>query len=351
MAERRTALVAGATGVTGRAIVGHLAETGFGEVVALSRTPPEDAGSFRHVPCDLLDAGSVRDAAGAFAGATHVFFAAYREAGPGEDLVDVNMAMLENLMDAVEPAAPDLRHVNLMHGTKWYGSHLGPFKTPAQEDDPRHMPPNFYYDQQDRIAARAAKGGWTWSAARPHAICGPVVGNPMNLLMVIAVYASISRELGMPLCHPGTEENWRALYQVCSSAHLAKAVTWMATDPGCANEAFNVTNGDVFRWEHMWPRIADMFGMETGPRRRLSLVGTMADKAPVWERIVERHGLRPIPYERLVAWKHGDFVFSAGQDIMSSMTKARRFGFHDVVDSTEMFAELFADLRARRIIP
>jgi hypothetical protein len=26
-------------------------------------------------------------------------------------------------MDAVEPAAEALQHVNLMHGTKWYGNH------------------------------------------------------------------------------------------------------------------------------------------------------------------------------------------------------------------------------------
>ena len=36
-----------------------------------------------------------------------------------------------------------------MQGSKWYGNHLGPYLTPARETDPRHMPPNFYYDQQD----------------------------------------------------------------------------------------------------------------------------------------------------------------------------------------------------------
>src|SRR5205823_3605663 len=102
-----------------------------------------------------------------------------------------------------ETASPDLTHVNLMHGTKWYGNHLGSFKTPAKEDDPRHMPPNFYYDQQDLVAARQRGKTWTWSTARPHAICGFAAGNPMNLVMVLAVYATISKSLGMPLRHPG----------------------------------------------------------------------------------------------------------------------------------------------------
>ena len=30
----------------------------------------------------------------------------------------------------------------------------------------------------------------------------------------------------------------------------------MATDPKTANEPFNITNGDIFRWQDMWPAIA-----------------------------------------------------------------------------------------------
>src|SRR6516164_7257451 len=99
---------------------------------------------------------------------------------------------LINLMDELGPAAEALRHVNLMHGTKWYGNHLGPFKTPAKETDPGHMPPNFYHDQQAFIVDRQKGKAWTWSSEIPHAICGFAIGNPMNLVMVLAVYAMIS---------------------------------------------------------------------------------------------------------------------------------------------------------------
>ena len=37
-----------------------------------------------------------------------------------------------------------------LEGGKAYGSDLGPYKTPAREDDPRLMSPNFYYDQEDQ---------------------------------------------------------------------------------------------------------------------------------------------------------------------------------------------------------
>jgi hypothetical protein len=173
----------------------------------------------------------------------------------------------------------------------------------------------------------------------------------MNLSTVIAVYAVISRELGLPLSFPGKPGAYRALYQCTDSALLAKALVWMATTPGCANQAFNITNGDLIRWENLWPRFARFFDMELAPPRHLSLTRLMADKGPVWERIVSRHGLRPYAYEQIAAWGFGDFVFGSDYDIVSDTGKARRAGFCDSVDSEEMFLRLFGGFRAERIIP
>ena len=345
------ALVVGATGVTGRALLAHLVGTGEWDVVAVSRRAPDVAGRYRHLSVDLLDADAARDALGALPELTHVFYAAYVERGSWHATVAPNVAMLTNVLDAVEAGSPGLEHVNLMHGTKWYGNHLGPFKTPARESDPRHMPPNFYYDQQDLVARRQQGRPWSWSSARPHGICGYATGNPMNLVMVLAAYATVSKALGLPLRHPGSEANMRALYNVTDSALLARAVTWMATEPACANEPFNVTNGDAFRWEHLWPRIAEYFQMPLAPSQRIELTAMMADKAPVWERLVAEHGLQPIDWERLVSWGYGDFVFGPEYDILSSTTKIRQHGFTEVVDSEEMFLRLFDELRAARIIP
>ena len=63
----------------------------------------------------------------------------------------------------------------------------------------------------------------------------------------------------------------------------------------------------------------------------------MADKASLWDHIVDQHGLRRIPYDQIVSWGYGDFVFGAGFDIISSMAKARRYGFGEAVDTEEMF--------------
>jgi len=349
--EQKTALVVGATGVVGRNLLKYLLGLGGWNIIAVSRRVPDLVGDYRHISVDLLDPLDCREKLGQPLGITHVFYAAYIEMPSLTETVAPNRAMLVNLMDAVEPASPGLRHVNLMHGTKWYGNHLGPFKTPAREDDPRHMPPNFYYDQQDFVAARQEGKTWTWSGARPHGICGFTVGNPMNLVMVLAVYATISKALGLPLRHPGSRANAHALYQVSDTTHLSKAIVWMATDPACANEAFNITNGDLFRWEDIWPAFADHFGMDMAPPQKITLQTMMADKADLWREIAQQHGLQQIPYDKLVSWAYGDFVFTPEFDIISSMTKARQYGFHDVVDSRDMFLRLFDELRSNRVIP
>lgn len=349
--HQKNALVLGATGVVGRNLLRHLVSIGGWEIIAVSRRKPDVPGSYQHISVDLLDRQQTGDLLGRLRGLTHIFYSAYVEKPNAEDMVIPNVAMLANVMDAVEANSPQLRHVNLMHGTKWYGNHLGPFPTPARENDQRHMPPNFYHDQQDWIAGRQKGKSWTWSAARPHAVCGFAVGNPMNLVMVIAAYAAISKALGLPLRFPGTEASYRALYQCTDSELLAKGVLWMAENPACANEPFNITNGDVIRWERIWTQFADYFGMEAGPRQHIQLARMMKDKAPVWQRLVAEHGLQNIPYEDLVLWNYGDYVFSTGYDIVSSTTKAREHGFTEFIDTEKMFIRRFDELRETKIIP
>jgi hypothetical protein len=52
-----------------------------------------------------------------------------------------------------------------------------------------------------------------------------------------------------------------------------------------------------------------------------------------------------------VAWPFGDYVFNSDWDVMTSTTKSRLHGFHDVVDSEEMFARLLRRFRAEKIVP
>lgn len=347
----KTALVVGATGMVGRNLLAHLVAQGNWNILAVSRSPPDLPGRWTHVQIDLLNPQDCQNKVKHLTSVTHLFHAAYVEREDSQVWVSENTAMLVNLIEALEPVAPQLQHVHVVHGTKWYGNHLGPFKTPAKEDDPRHIPPNFYYNQWDWLLERCVGKRWTCSSARPHAISGFVIGNPMNLPMVVAVYAIISREMGLSLQFPGSSSNWHALYQVTDATLLAKAMVWMATDPRCANQAFNITNGDLIRWENLWPRIAAYWGMKVGPVRTISLAKMMADKSEVWDKIVGKHQLKKKAYHDIVSWPYGDFVFSSNFDIISDTGKSRRFGFFEFEDTEAMFFRLWDQYRAAGVLP
>jgi nucleoside-diphosphate-sugar epimerase len=296
---KKVALVVGGQGVIGRNLMEHLAALGDWEVIGVSRRGGEPAGAVRHVAADLLDPADAKAKLSGLADVTHIFYAAYQDRPSWAELVPPNLAMLVNAVDAVEPVAPGLRHVSLMQGYKVYGAHLGPFKTPARESDAPHMPPEFNVDQQDFLEARQRGKAWTWSAIRPSVVVGFALGNPMNLAMVIAVYAAISKELGLPLRFPGKPGAYDALLEMTDAGLLARATVWAATDERAANQAFNINNGDLYRWSEMWPKIARHFDLEVAPTLPMSLEVVMADKEPVWEAMVGKHGLAPHAYSEV----------------------------------------------------
>lgn len=349
----RTALILGANGVSGRALATHLLEQPHWRVIGASRTEPKYHTFHETVQVDLEDAASARKAFAGLGHVTHLFYTAYLSR-PEWNWVDhcaPNIRIFRNAVDAITEAAPGLQHISLLQGTKYYGQHLGPFKTPAEESDPRHMPPNFYYDQQDYVAERSRGQDWTWSAARPHVVCGLALGNPLNLIAVLGVYAAISRELGLPLRFPGKPRAFDTIYQATDAGLLARALEWMATTPACGGEAFNVTNGDYFRYRNLWPAIAAHFGMEAGEPQQIDLQLFMSDKAPLWDRMVEKYGLQPNAFSQVADWGFGNYAFSNDWDVMSSTTKCREYGFSEVIRSEGMFIRQLAQFQQAKIIP
>jgi nucleoside-diphosphate-sugar epimerase len=349
--RQNVALVVGAQGVIGRNLIEHLEQLDDWRVIGLSRRGGESTARVRYIAVDLLDRDDTTRKLRELSQVTHIFYAAYQDRPTWAELVPPNLAMLVNVVDAIEPVARDLRHVSLMQGYKVYGAHLGPFKTPARETDANHMPPEFNIDQQSFLEQRQQGKAWSWSALRPSVVCGFALGNPMNLTMVIAIYAAMSKELGIPLRFPGKPGAYHSLIEMTDAGLLARATVWAATDERCANQAFNINNGDLFRWNEMWPRIARCFDLEVAPPLPMSLEAVMADKEPLWNAMVKQHALAPIPYKDVASWRFGDFVFAWDYDFFADGTKARRFGLHEYIDTQQMFLNLFADFRRRRIIP
>src|SRR5260370_69798 len=101
----------------------------------------------------------------------------------------------------------------------------------------------------------------------------------------------------------------------------------------------------------MWRRIAKMFDMEVADPVPIPLSVYMADKGPLWDAIVRKYNLQAIPYDQIAAWAFGDFIFNSEFDNITSTIKARRAGFHDCIDTEEMFRTFFESLREKSVIP
>jgi nucleoside-diphosphate-sugar epimerase len=350
-----TALVVGATGIVGRATSGLLAENGW-KVAGLQRTAAAQDG-VTPIVADLRDKSSLGGALQNLR-PSHVFISTWARQATEAKNIEVNRAMVRNLLDALQPAGT-VRHVALVTGLKHY---LGPFEsygkgrlpvTPFREDQGRLDVENFYYAQEDEVFAAAARDGFTWSVHRPHTIIGLAVGNAMNMGTTLAVYATICRETGRPFRFPGSVAQWNGLTDMTDARLLARHLLWAATTPAAANEAFNVVNGDVFRWSWMWGRIAGWFGLYAAPFDGdiLPLEKQMAGDAGLWADIAGRRGLKESDLNRLASPWHTDADLGRPIEVVTDMSKSRRLGFTAYQATDDAFFELFQKLRDERLIP
>ncbi|RZJ37203.1 MAG: SDR family oxidoreductase, partial [Brevundimonas sp.] len=346
----RTALVVGASGIAGSAVARELVDQGW-RVLGLARNPTPQAGVIP-VAADLLDPAATATAL-ADARPDAVFLTTWSRQSTEAENIRVNAAMVRAVLDAVRPAR-SVTHVALVTGLKHY---LGPFEaygqgvlpqTPFREEQGRLDIENFYYAQEDEVFAAAARDGFNWSVHRPHTIIGKAVGNAMNMGATLAAYATLCRETGRPFRFPGSEAQWNGLTDMTSADQLARHLVWAATTPAAANQAFNVVNGDVFRWKWMWGRIADWFGVEAaefdGTVQPLAV--QMADDAPVWRRLAEREGLVEPDLDPLSSPWHTDADLGRPIEVMTDMGKSRRLGFTAYAPTDDAFFALFAQLRA-----
>ncbi|MCB0993532.1 MAG: SDR family oxidoreductase [Acidimicrobiales bacterium] len=354
-------VVVGASGVIGRAAAERFAAGGW-DVVGVSRRSPDLPG-VRHLPLDLTDPASCAAELGRLGEVTHLVYAAMSEA-PGlvagwrdRSLMEANLAMFANAMDPLV-AAGELRHVSLLQGTKAYGVHLGAadVPVPVKERLPRHDHDNFYFLQEDHLRTLAERAGFAWTVWRPQVVYGRSFGSPMNLLPAIGAFAAITADLGEPLCFPGGADR---VSEAIDAELLAEALDWATDHAAASNEVFNITNGDVFVWRHVWPAIAAALGVDAGPDRPRSLATEMPALADRWATIVDRHGLTsPRDLGAFVgdSFVYADMLFGFGQQaspmpVLSSTIKLRQAGFGSCLDTEDMFVRWFRRFREEGLLP
>jgi len=353
---QKQALIVGISGVIGRALAERLHNEGW-QVSGLSRgrgAVPEGCSS---LTADLTDPEAVRAALKAIK-PDEVFFSVWARQDTEKENIRVNGGMIRNVIEALGERLQGA-HVALVTGLKHY---LGPFEaygkgavpvTPFREEQGRQPVDNFYYAQEDEVFAGADKYGYRWSVHRPHTIIGYALGNAMNMGQTLAVYATLCKEKGWPFIFPGSPEQWNGVVDMTDAGLLAEQLAWAATSPAAANQDFNAVNGDVFRWNWMWPKLAEYFGVEAAdyPAKMMPLDGRMQEAASVWQELAQRENLREKDITRLASWWHTDADLGRPMEAFTDMSKSRKAGFTGYRSTLDAFIQLFDKLKQEKIIP
>ena len=240
-------LVTGAHGLVGSYVARHLRDEPDWAVMSTSRRPGPAVGGVDHVRADLGDRAQLRTA-GLRDDVTHVFFAAYQMVADRAEEARVNAAILKNTVQTLLERGAPVRHITVYHGGKAYGAHVGRFKTPASESDPRLLFPLFYYDQEDALRRWSAERGIRFAIFPP----GPHLRRRLRALRQHRPHRGALRHdqqgdgpaapiprhgPGLPLAGP-----------VHRRPAAGQGIVVGGQRPGRSNQMFNISNGDFVRW-------------------------------------------------------------------------------------------------------
>lgn len=362
-------LVAGASGLVGHAAIEEFSTSEDWDVVGVSRRIPPDLSGAELLSIDLTDATACASVFGRMADVTHLVYAALSET-PGlfggwldEDNIKRNDAMLRNLFEPLSRVAQNLQHVSLLHGTKAYGLHHPDvlperIRNPLREREPRVAHRNFYFAQEDYLSEKQKGANWAMTVFRPTVIYGDATGNNMNPIPAIGAYAALLRERGEPLYFPASA-GAQQLREAVDARLVARALAWAATSPKAVGGTYNLTNGDAFTWQALWPAIATSLGMEPGGVREFSFATELPAAGEEWKAIVRKYELAaPEDITEFVGYNsmvYADMVVSGGRrqgnTILNSTIAARQAGFHDCIDTEDMFVSLFARMVEKQLLP
>lgn len=360
-------LVAGATGVTGNAIMRHFSQLASWETIALSRRKPRFSyDGVQHVNADLSDEAACREIFGDMHDVTHLIYAAVNEneqdiiAGWADDgQIDKNVRMLANLVTPLSAASPDLQQVILVHGLKAYGSHLPHIKTslPFKETDASYADNNFYHRQQEYIIEAQKNARWSWTILRPGGTVGVAVGGNMNWLLVLAVFAALHAEAGKPLPMPAGNSG---IFEMTDSDLIAKACEWAFQEPVSHNQVYNMTNGDTFALHDIFPILADEFSIDLTEPRHIDIAPELEKLAHLWPTVVQKHNLSAPDDLHALLGVTPQIVSAWGESmpperkLMSGLTSAiklRKAGFPLCEDSAETIRKHVNRYRELQILP
>ncbi|KAF1914798.1 hypothetical protein BDU57DRAFT_304851 [Ampelomyces quisqualis] len=298
-AKGRTAIVPGATGISGWNTIRSLLDSPnrWTKIYAISRSPPkkelmdllstEQQARVQHLSMDF--SGKPQDIAKSLSVIqevdTFVFFYAYLQPkteaheavwSNADKLQDVNSKLFSCFLEALEIAKVTPKRILLQTGGKNYGVHFGRVPQPCVESDPqpRHLIPNFYYAQEDSLKEYCKRHPQTsWNIIRPFGVIGSALNAQMSGLYLLCVFAAVQAHKKEPLYFPGDWATWQGSIPLSTARLNGYLSEWAVLHDGCENQAYNSVDSNSMTFERIFKELARWYGNDKG------VVGPAADPA------------------------------------------------------------------------
>ena len=365
--QPKVALVVGVTGIVGNSLAKILsrpdAPGGPWKVYGIARRPQPRyfaESPIEYIQCNVFDAFDTQEKISSLRDVTHLFWVmCVGQRTEERNFHDGNM--FRNVIDALLLNARSLQHIVLQTGGEHY---FGSFtldrmneaipEPPFQEDLARLPISNIYYTLEDILFDIVKKKeALTWSIHRPNAILGFSPWSLMNVLGSLAVYASICKFEGSSFTFPGNRVTWEQCGDVADAELIAEQEIWACLEPNAKNQAFNISNGDVFSYKRVWSLLATQFGLEVPPYNEhpISLQEAMKGKDDVWDAIVAKYDLIPTKLENVGNWWLIDHLLNLPYLPVLSMNKSKGLGFLGYRDTEASILHWIDSMRLKKIIP
>ncbi|KNA09809.1 hypothetical protein SOVF_150210 [Spinacia oleracea] len=367
------ALVVGVTGISGNSLADILQLStipgGRWKVYGVGRRrQPEWQFHHNHVQyiqCNMVDPEDCQAKLSHLSDVTHIFYVGWVTKPTEQESSDENGKMLRNVLNAVIPNAPNLKHICLQTGQKYA---LPCLDSSAEiqhepqfvEEFPREDITDSYYAMEDILDEEVQKKEkLTWSVHRPAVMFGFSPYSTRNIVGSLCVYATICKHEGQPLRFPGNQAAWDGYSEAGDADLVAEQQIWASLDNKGKKQAFNCSNGDLFKWKDLWKVLAEEFEVKflEFEEESNSLEEMMREKGPVWDEIVQEKDLLPTKLEEVGTWWYVDSILRSSEAVLDSnnisrgMEKSRNYGFGGSRETAESFRFWIEHTRRYKIIP
>lgn len=356
------------TGISGNSLADILPQSdtpgGRWKVYGVARRPQPEWQFHHHIQyiqCEMSDPEHCWAKLSHLDDITHIFYVGWVTRSTEAENCTDNGKMLLNVLNAVIPNAPKLQHICLQTGRKYYSNLMVEGKKDHKftEDLPRLEIPNCYYGMEDILFEQVhKKENLTWSVHRPATMFGFSPYSTRNIVGSLCVYATICKHERLPLKFPGIRAAWEGYSEAADADVVAEQQIWAALERPGKRQAFNCSNGDVFRWKDLWKVLEEQFQVEyvEFEEGMDSLEEMMREKGAVWDEIVVEKELLPTKLEEVGTWWYVDSVLRhepvlGSCNTSNSMVKSQEYGFWGCRDTQESFRYWIERAKIYKIVP